>query len=91
MDVSPIIKVFDALLLAGATVSVVTTAFFISLAGFRYMTAGGNPRAVESAKESLFNAVIGLAIVILCKVLADLVGSALGAPAQAAATVQILA
>jgi hypothetical protein len=43
------------------------------------MTAGGSVRAIESAKGSIYNAFIGLAIVILCRVLANLVGSALGA------------
>jgi hypothetical protein len=36
--------------------------------------------AIESAKGSLYNAFIGLAIVVLCRVLANLVGGALGAP-----------
>jgi hypothetical protein len=37
-------------------------------------------RAVESAKSSLSDALIGFAIVVLCKVLANLVAAALGAP-----------
>jgi hypothetical protein len=86
MDVSPIVKVFDALLGAGAAVAVTATAFFIMLSGFQYMTAGGSVRGVESAKSSLFNALIGLAIVILCKIISGLVGSALGAPSTGATT-----
>jgi hypothetical protein len=54
------------------------------LAGYQYMTAGGSVRAVESAKGSLYHAFIGLAIVILARVLANLVGGALGAQAAAA-------
>jgi hypothetical protein len=50
------------------------------LAGYQWMTAGGSVRAVESAKGSLTHALIGLAIVALCKVLANLVAAALGAP-----------
>ena len=79
MDVAPIVKVFDALLTAGAAVSLAATAFFVMLAGFQYMCAGGSVRAVESAKGSLYNALIGFAIVILCRVVAGLVGGALGA------------
>ena len=85
MDVAPIVKVFDALLTAGAAASAAATAFFVMLAGFQYMSAGGSVRAVESAKGSLYNALIGFAIVIMCKVIADLIGGALGAPASAAA------
>jgi hypothetical protein len=80
MDVSPIIKIFDALLNAGAYVALAAAAFFVMMAGFQYMSAGGSVRAVESAKGSFFNALIGFAIVILCKVIAGLVGGALGAP-----------
>ncbi len=80
MDTGPIVKVFDSLLTAGAAVSLAATAFFVMLAGFQYMSAGGSVRAVEAAKGSLYNALIGFAIVILCKVIAGLVGGALGAP-----------
>ncbi len=80
MDTTPIVKVFDSLLTAGAAVGFAATAFFVMLAGYQYMTAGGSVRAIESAKGSLYNAFIGLAIVVLCRVLANLIGGALGAP-----------
>jgi len=80
MDVSPIIKIFDALLTAGAAVALTATAFFVMLAGYQYMSAGGSVRAIESAKGSLYNALIGFAVVILCKIIAGIVGGALGAP-----------
>ena len=86
MDTGPIIKIFDSLLTAGAGVGLTATAFFVMLAGFQYMSAGGSVRAVESAKGSLYNALIGFAVVILCKIIAGLVGSALGAPGAAAST-----
>jgi hypothetical protein len=81
MDTGPIINLFTQLLTLGATVGTIITAFFVMLAGYQYMTAGGSVRAVESAKGSLYHAFIGLAIVILARVLANLVGAALGAPA----------
>jgi Type IV secretion system pilin len=80
MDTVPIIKVFDSLLTAGAAVGLTATAFFVMLAGYQYMSAGGSVRAVESAKGSLYNALIGFAVVMLCKIIAGLVGGALGAP-----------
>ena len=83
MDTAPIVRTFDALLTAGATVSAIVAAFFVMIAGFQYMGAGGSVRAIESAKGSLYNALIGFAIVILCKVIANLIGGALGAPSQA--------
>ena len=49
MDVGPIVSVFNALLTAGAAVSLAATAFFVMLAGFQYMSAGGGVRSVESS------------------------------------------
>ena len=86
MDTGPIVKVFDSLLTAGAAVGFAATAFFVMLAGYQYLSAGGSVRSVESAKSSLYNALIGFAIVILCRVVAGLVGGALGAPGAGAAT-----
>ncbi len=86
MDVGPIVKVFDALMTAGATLGLGATGFFVMLAGYQYLSAGGSVRAVESAKSSLYNALIGFAIVIMCKVIANLIGGALGAPGAGGTT-----
>jgi hypothetical protein len=86
MDVQPIIRIFDALLTAGATAALAAAAFFVMLAGFQYMSAGGSVRAVESAKGSLYNALIGFAVVILCRIIAGLVGGAIGAPGAGGTT-----
>ena len=80
MDTGPIISLFTQLLSVGAAVAAAVCAFFVMLAGYQYLSAGGSGRAVESAKSSLYNALIGFAIVILCKVIANLVAGALGAP-----------
>jgi hypothetical protein len=80
MDTAPIVSLFNQLMTAGLAVGAVVCAFFLMLAGYQWMTAGGSVRAVESAKGSLTHALIGLAIVALCKVLANLVAAALGAP-----------
>ncbi len=86
MDVHPILNVFEALMTAGATLGLGATGFFVMLGGYQYLSAGGSVRAVESAKSSLYNALIGFAIVIMCKVIAGLVGGALGAPGAGAGT-----
>ena len=82
MDPAPIINLFDQLITLGSTIALVVCAFFVMIAGYQYMTAGGSVRAVESAKGSLSNAFIGLAIAMLCRVLANLVGGALRPPAS---------
>jgi hypothetical protein len=81
MDPAPIINLFNQLINLGSAVALIVCAFFVMLAGYQYMTAGGSVRAVESAKGSLSNAFIGLAIAMLCRVLANLVGGALHPPA----------
>lgn len=49
-----------ALLFAG-----VVAVFMIVYAGIRYITSGGDPKAVEGAKNTLTWAVIGLIVIIL--------------------------
>ena len=36
-------------------------------AAFRWVTAGGDPQAVQSAKQTLINAVIGIVVALLAK------------------------
>src|SRR5438309_2030663 len=78
VDTGPIVNMFTQLITVGTAIALIVCAFFVMLAGYQYMTAGGSVRAIESAKGSLYNAFIGLAIVVLCRVLANLVGGALG-------------
>src|SRR5437660_11875454 len=80
LDTGPIVNLFTQLITLGTTIALIVCAFFVMLAGYQYMTAGGSVRAIESAKGSLYTAFIGLAIVVLCLVLANLIGGALGAP-----------
>ena len=91
MDTAPIVRTFETLITVGAAVAAVVAGFFVMLAGYQYMTAGGSVRALESAKSSLSNALIGLAIVILCRVVANLVRGALGGEEAALGPVSVLA
>jgi hypothetical protein len=91
MDTAPIVRTFETLINVGAAVAAVAAAFFVMLAGYQYMTAGGSVRALESAKSSLSNALIGLAIVILCRVVANLVRGALGGEEAALGPAGLLA
>lgn len=38
--------------------------FYVLLAGFKWMTAGGNEKATTEAKEMIKNAVIGMVIIV---------------------------
>ena len=76
MDGTAITGLFDKLLNLATTVGVAAAAFFLAWAGFLYMTAGGSPRRMESAKDAAFAAIGGLAVVLLAHTIANLVQSA---------------
>lgn len=49
-----------ALIFAG-----VAALFFLMYAGFKFVTSGGDPKQVQSAKQTMTFAIIGLALVLL--------------------------
>jgi hypothetical protein len=73
----PIIDLFKALLEAATKVGLTAAALFLAWAGFLYMTAGGSPRRMETAKDAAFAAIGGLAIVLLAKTIAELIQNAI--------------
>jgi hypothetical protein len=72
-----VIHTFDQLTTIGLDIGLTAAAFFILVGGFQYMSAGGNPIAMERAKSSLKNAAIGFAIVLLARTLAQLLQSSI--------------
>jgi len=50
MDTQPIMNLFNQLLTVGAAVAAVICAFFIMLAGYQYMTAGGSSRSDRASR-----------------------------------------
>jgi hypothetical protein len=76
----PIIHLFEILLDAATSVGLAAAALFLAWAGFLYMTAGGSPRRMESAKDAAFAAIGGLAVVLLARTIAQLVQNAAGGP-----------
>ena len=72
-----IINLFNLLLDAATKIGLAAAGLFLAWAGFLYMTAGGSPRRMESAKDAAFAAVGGLAIVLLAHTIALLVSSAI--------------
>src|SRR5207237_1832344 len=56
--------------IAGLLVALAT--LFLTLAGLRYLTANGNPRSLEQAKDSIRSALIGYALAALAPLLVDI-------------------
>ena len=51
---------------------------FLTIGGLRYLTAGGNPRAVEQGKDAIRSALIGYALAALAPLLVDILRRVLG-------------
>ncbi len=76
----PVIRMLEALLTAATQIGMAAAALFLAWAGFLYMTAGGSPRRMESAKDAAFAAVGGLAVVLLARTISELVKNSIPGP-----------
>ncbi|HET6315180.1 MAG TPA: pilin [Chloroflexota bacterium] len=72
-----VVNLFNNLVGVARTIGLSAAGLFLAWAGFLYMTAGGSPRRMESAKDAAFAAVGGLAIVLLASTIATLVQNAI--------------
>jgi type IV secretion system pilin len=77
-----IIGLFHSLLDVAVKIGLAAAALFLAWAGFLYMTAGGSPRRMETAKDAAFAAIGGLAVVLLAHTIAQLVQNAIPAGAM---------
>ena len=71
-DLGPIdliVKVINFLL----AVAFIIAVLFLIIGGFRYIISGGNAEAAEAGKNTIFNALIGIAIIILAYVIVSVV------------------
>ncbi len=77
-DPTRIVHMFEQLLDVATKVGLAAAALFLAWAGFLYMTAGGSPRKMESAKDAAFAAIGGFAIVLLANTIVGLIQGAIG-------------
>lgn len=66
--------VVDMMLYAAGILAVI----FIIVGGVTYMTAEGSPEKAASARKRIFNAVLGLVIVLMATVVVSFLGRAIG-------------
>ncbi|MDP2950546.1 MAG: hypothetical protein Q8P22_13560 [Chloroflexota bacterium] len=69
---------FNNLLNVGLGVAVAVSTFFVMWGAFMYMSAGGSPHQMERGKAAIVNALAGLAIVLMARVIAGMIQSAMG-------------
>lgn len=70
-------KLFENLLNIGLGVGVTVAAFFVMWGAFLYMSAGGSPHQMERGKSAMVNALVGLAVVLMARVIAEMVKTAM--------------
>ena len=63
--------------IAGLLIALAT--LFLTLGGLRYLTANGNPRALEQAKDAIKSALVGYALAALAPLLVDVLRQVLKA------------
>lgn len=63
--------------------------FFLIKGGYSYITSTGNPDAIEQAKKTIRNALIGLVLVVSSGVLVQLLTSAMTTPASTSSATQL--
>jgi hypothetical protein len=68
---------FENLLNIGTGVAVAVSAFFVMWGAFMYMSASGSPRQMEQGKAAIVNALAGLAIVLMARVIAGMIQDAM--------------
>ncbi len=70
---------FNNLLTIGLGVGVAVSSFFVMWGAFLYMSAAGSPHQMERGKAAIVNALAGLAIVLMARVIAGMIQSSMGA------------
>ncbi|OGV89593.1 hypothetical protein A2Z41_02595 [Microgenomates group bacterium RBG_19FT_COMBO_39_10] len=76
--ISDLIQIMWNLLNLAIRLAGIATFIMIILGGFKWLTAGGDPKAVESARNTITYAILGLVLIIIAwfilKFIADFTG-----------------
>ena len=64
------------------TLACIATVFFLVRGSYLYITSSGNPSALDEAKKTIRNALIGLVIVISAGVISSLLNNAMAGPSS---------
>jgi len=69
-----IAQIINIAFMAAGLVAVI----YLIIGGFRYVTSGGNAEAIEGAKATILNAIIGLIIIFISFLLVNYILGAMG-------------
>ena len=76
MDLGPLTGTLNNFLAIATGLGLLLCAWFVCMAGFYYMTSGGNPGSIERSKSAAFNALLGFALVLSARVIANIINGA---------------
>lgn len=68
---------------------VITSVFFIVIAGYKYITSTGKPDAIDEAKKTLRNAIIGLTLILGAALVQSILSAAFSNPAPSTSATAI--
>jgi len=85
-DLSPVTQYTTDILGILIPASTLIAAIFLVRGGYSYITSSGNPQALESAKKTIRNALIGLAIVIGASAISSILNNAFTTPVNSTNT-----
>lgn len=77
MDLGPLTQTINNLLNIATGLGLLLCAFFLCVAGFKFMTSGGSPSGIEQSKQAAFNAMLGFALVLSARVIANVINGAI--------------
>lgn len=66
--------VFENVIRAALVFAGIVALYFIIISGIKFITSGGDPKAVEGARKTLMFAIIGLLIVLLSFFIVSVIG-----------------
>ncbi|HUS59823.1 MAG TPA: pilin, partial [Nevskiaceae bacterium] len=90
LDQYPEIQSFTSDLLSNLSIlASVFVAFFLIRGGYLYITSSGNPEALENAKKTIRNALIGLVLVLSASAFSSILTTSFTTPSPGSDTSQI--
>jgi hypothetical protein len=75
MDLGAFGQTINNLITVAQAIGLLLFVFFLSMAGFYFMTSGGSPNKIEQSKSAAFNACIGLALILSARTIQALVSN----------------
>lgn len=66
-------QLLNNLLTVAQGIGAAACAWFLCLAGWYFMTSGGNPQKIEQSKSAAFNALVGFGVILSARVIAGIV------------------